>query len=806
LGFYFQKQVSVLFFTKFIHYLKAMSVSSNKFIQLVFLACMPVFLLQAQTKTIPYQELPTASGNPTGSNMFFGASMSISSLTITFAGPSDRWIGIGIGNTMPNTDALIYSVGQSVSPHALGWNDYYISNYTGSGVVNDAVQNWNILSNNVASGQRTVVATRTLSTGDVNDAIVQYTAAALSLVWARGASANYTIAYHGSNNRANNISLPWLVSPTASFVTNSSSVCAGASVSYTNQSTGGQLVYAWNFQGGSPATSTVAHPLVTYALPGSYSVSLIATNALGTNTFVQNNFITVTPTVAPGISIAQVSGQNPMCSGAIVSFSANPNNGGNAPVYQWKVNGVNVGTNNSTFTSNTFTNASMVTCIMTSNAVCSSPLTASSSVISVTVNSTAPSSISINLNSGSNPMCSGAVAGFSASPFNGGNAPTYQWKVNNLNVGSNSPSYTTAALLNGDQVNCELSSNSACASSTLGLSNLITMSVSAVLVPSVSVSIVQGTNPSCSGSPFTFSASAANGGTAPVYQWQVNGTSAGNNSPTLSTTLNNSSTVTCLMISSSSCANPTNVTSAALVLTVNPTPPSPNVTFTGTNAFCSGDSLVLNSSYFFGNVWSTGATTPSIIVTSSGIYTVINIANSCTSLPSAPIHVTVHPLPVCSIVPAGPFCAQDAPFSLQGIPSGGTFSGSGVVGNVFTPSLAASASVSILYQFIDLNNCQDTSTTSLFVFECVGIHEINNSNKLISLYPNPSSGFVNIESPDIEIKSVCLIDLNGKEVVFETAKAVRSFILNTNGLSKGVYTVKVTFIDDTFSYKLGVLE
>ncbi len=765
-----------------------------------------IFSLNAQIKTIPYQQLPTSGGSPTGSNMFFGASMSASTITVTFTGPSDRWIAVGFGTAMPNTDALIYSVGQSVSPHALGWNDYYISSYSGSGVTNDIIQNWTILSNNVATGQRTVVATRTLNTGDANDAVIQYTAAALSLVWARNSAANYTIAYHGSSNRANNISLPWLVSPTASFVVNSSSVCSGSSVSFTNQSTGGQLSYLWNFQGGSPATSTLGNPIVSYASPGSYSVSLVATNSLGTNTYSQNNFITVTPTIAPGISITQISGSNPMCAGANISFSASPGNGGNAPVYQWKVNGVNAGTNNSTFTTNSFTNTSLVTCIMTSNAMCSSPLTASSSVISVTVNSTAPSSISISLNSGSNPMCSGATTGFSASPFNGGNTPTYQWKVNNLNVGSNSPSYTTATLLNGDQVNCELSSNSACASSSIGLSNLITMSVSAVLVPSVSVSIVQGTNPSCSGSPFTFSSSAANSGTAPVYQWQVNGSSLGNNSPTLSTTLNNSSTVTCLMISSSSCANPTNVTSAALVLTVNPTPPSPNVTFTGTNAFCSGDSLVLNSSYSFGNVWSTGATTPSIVVTSSGIYTVINIANSCTSLPSAPIHVTVHPLPVCSIVPVGPFCIEDASVFLQGIPTGGTFMGSGVVGNWFIPSLSAGASIPITYYYTDLNNCQDTSTTSLFVFECVGIHEIKNSNKLISLYPNPSSGFVNIESHDIEIKSVRLIDLNGKEVVFETAKAVRSFILNTNGLSKGVYTVKVTFIDDTFSYKLGVLE
>jgi len=765
-----------------------------------------IFSLNAQIKTIPYQQLPTSGGSPTGSNMFFGASMSASTITITFTGPSDRWIAVGFGTAMPNTDALIYSVGQSVSPHALGWNDYYISSYSGSGVTNDIIQNWTILSNNVATGQRTVVATRTLNTGDANDAVIQYTAAALSVVWARNSAANYTIAYHGSSNRANNISLPWLVAPTASFVVNSSSVCSGSSVSFTNQSTGGQLSYLWNFQGGSPATSTLGNPIVSYASPGSYSVSLVATNSLGTNTYSQNNFITVTPTIAPGISITQISGSNPMCAGANISFSASPGNGGNAPVYQWKVNGVNAGTNNSTFTTNSFTNTSLVTCVMTSNALCSSPLTASSSVISVTVNSTAPSSISISLNSGSNPMCSGATTGFSASPFNGGNAPVYQWKVNNSNVGTNSPNYTSAALLNGDQVNCELSSNSACASSTLALSNAITMSVSSVLVPSLGVSIVQGSNPSCAGSAISFSASPVNGGPLPIYQWQVNGVNAGNNSPSYSTTLNNSSTITCLMISSSSCANPQSVLSSAMQFTVNPIPPSPGITTNGSLSFCEGDSVILISSSPTGNTWSNGASTASILVNSTGTYTVTQTINSCVSLPSSPVSVSVHPLPVCSIVSVGPFCIEDAPVVLQGLPPGGTFSGTGVVGNVFTPSLNPPGSVLLVYQYTDSNNCQDTSSSSILISECLGLPGEKTNTEAVSVYPNPTSGLLYIRSESIEIRSVRLSDLNGKDVFFENLENNKYYVLNTIGLLKGLYLLKIELANKIVCRKLCVLE
>jgi hypothetical protein len=94
--------------------------------------------------------------------------------------------------------------------------------------------------------------------------------------------------------------------------------------------------------------------------------------------------ITVSPYVTPAVSItADPSG--PICSGVSVTFTAKPKNEGSNPSYQWKLNGLNVGSNSSIYTPITLSNGDQISCELTSNALCASPLTASD-VISMTVN------------------------------------------------------------------------------------------------------------------------------------------------------------------------------------------------------------------------------------------------------------------------------------------------------------------------------------------------------------------------------------------------------------------------------------
>lgn len=83
--------------------------------------------------------------------------------------------------------------------------------------------------------------------------------------------------------------------PVADFYANKASSCQGQAVIYNstsyNNTTG--LTYSWAFEGGAPATSTLATPSVIYSVPGNYSTTLTVTNAAGTSTKVRNPFLGV---------------------------------------------------------------------------------------------------------------------------------------------------------------------------------------------------------------------------------------------------------------------------------------------------------------------------------------------------------------------------------------------------------------------------------------------------------------------------------------------------------------------------------
>lgn len=83
--------------------------------------------------------------------------------------------------------------------------------------------------------------------------------------------------------------------PIADFYATKARTCQLQAVVYNSTSfnnTAG-LTYSWTFEGGAPATSTLATPSVTYSVPGNYSTTLTVTNAAGTSTKVRTPFPTV---------------------------------------------------------------------------------------------------------------------------------------------------------------------------------------------------------------------------------------------------------------------------------------------------------------------------------------------------------------------------------------------------------------------------------------------------------------------------------------------------------------------------------
>lgn len=79
--------------------------------------------------------------------------------------------------------------------------------------------------------------------------------------------------------------------PTANFTASPTSGVAQLEVDFTDSSTGVPTSWLWNF--GDSGTSTSQNPTHTYASPGTYTVSLTATNDLGSDTEIKTGYITV---------------------------------------------------------------------------------------------------------------------------------------------------------------------------------------------------------------------------------------------------------------------------------------------------------------------------------------------------------------------------------------------------------------------------------------------------------------------------------------------------------------------------------
>jgi len=107
--------------------------------------------------------------------------------------------------------------------------------------------------------------------------------------------------------------------PVAEFTATSTTVTAGGSVSFTDQSTNSPTSWAWTFAGGTPATSTAQNPTVTYATEGTYNVTLVAENSGGSNTLTKAGYITVNPVPAPVVAFTASS--TSIAAGGSVTFT-----------------------------------------------------------------------------------------------------------------------------------------------------------------------------------------------------------------------------------------------------------------------------------------------------------------------------------------------------------------------------------------------------------------------------------------------------------------------------------------------------
>ncbi len=125
--------------------------------------------------------------------------------------------------------------------------------------------------------------------------------------------------------------------------------------------------------------------------------------------------------------------------------------------------------------------------------------------------------------------------------------------------------------------------------------------------------------------------------------------------------------------------------------------------------------ITLNGSPL-GGTWSgvgvTGNSFDPSVGTQTLTYTYTD-GNSCTA--SCTTTITVNDLPVVTCGSYGPLCNNGSAIALNGSPMGGTWSGTGVVGNNFDPTVAGSGTHTLTYGYTDGNTCTSSCTTTITV-------------------------------------------------------------------------------------------
>jgi PKD repeat protein len=155
----------------------------------------------------------------------------------------------------------------------------------------------------------------------------------------------------GGSNFTNSFLSPLAVAPNSAFTVSDSTVCEGTTVTFTGTAQS-FTSFQWVINGGTPSTSTAVAPTSTFNTPGTYVVTLTATNTLGTVSTSHTVVVSPNPST-PGITQT----------GTILQTSA-------ATTYQWYFNGNPIGgATSQTYNATTF--AGDYTVVITNAAGCS---------------------------------------------------------------------------------------------------------------------------------------------------------------------------------------------------------------------------------------------------------------------------------------------------------------------------------------------------------------------------------------------------------------------------------------------------
>ncbi len=446
--------------------------------------------------------------------------------------------------------------------------------------------------------------------------------------------------------------------PVADFTIANSNSCNGT-VSFSDLS-GSANYWHWNFGDGS--SSFVQNPTHTYFNSGTYNVSLVVGNCAGIDSIYKNNFITVNVTTLPIVSGDSAN----TCGPQVLSLQASGT--GTLNWYDAPIGGTLVNTGN-TFNTPVLSNTTTyyVESVVSGGSQNVGPLTSSNGtgsyftgstyhylkftantpfqLVSVWVNANISGNRTIELRNAAGIVIQSSTINIPAGQsriilnFNVPAGVDMQLGVagnNNLfrnQTGGNYPyTITNTVSITGNSANnlayyyyfYDWEILQSCSSSRIPVTGIINPTTT------VAISISNNDTEICQEETSIFTSQASNPGTTPVYQWFVNGTVSGTGNTFSSSSLMNGDIISCILLSSNSCASNNPSTSNSITITVHPTPPAPTISQTGTQLYSS--SSIGNQWYGSNNGMLAGETGNAYSPTTpDGYYVIVTDIYGCVS-------------------------------------------------------------------------------------------------------------------------------------------------------------------------------
>ncbi len=379
-----------------------------------------------------------------------------------------------------------------------------------------------------------------------------------------------------------------------------------------------------------------------------------------------------------------------------------------------------------------------------------------------------------------NPVtCSGGTNGSATGIAAGGIPPySYTWTTSPVQTG------TLATGLSVGVYSYSAQDGGACPISG-------TFAITQSLVAQPSLSVTASLYTVCAGSSVTLSVTGAN-----TYTWDTNA-----NTNTINPNPTGNTTYTVGGYTSANCYR-----TGSVSITVNQLPV---ISFTTPAAMCfNSPQMTLAASPIGGGYAGQGVSSNVFSPAAAGVgtktlsYTYSDV-NGCTSKVVNTIVVNAVPVLTFTLSPTA-LCANSPSFNMSAQPAGGTYTGTGVSGNVFSPATAGSGTKTVYYEYTDANGCMADITSSVIIFAVPNVSIVTskktyctNTNSLYfnatpsgGTYSGPGISPTGVFNPSLAGAGNHTITYNYTDVYGCSNSAIMTLTVNNcNGIEENLFSL-----------------